>query len=88
MARSLPTSVITAVNKQTTTSVFLVLLEIYHPDIGTYYLVNNTQNVVAGATTYLAFPFSVMLPPDDQSSKCERGSRSRTSRPSLRSCAR
>ena len=65
MARSLPTAVITAINKQTTTSAFLVLLEIYHPDIGTYYLVNNTENIVAGATTYLAFPFSVMLPPDD-----------------------
>jgi hypothetical protein len=65
MARSLPTSVITAINKQTTTSVFLVLLEIYHPAIGTYYLVNNTENIVAGATTYLAFPFSVTLPPDD-----------------------
>lgn len=65
MARSLPTSVITAVNKQTTTSAFLVLLEIYHPDIGIYYLVNNTENIVAGATTYTAFPFSVTLPPDD-----------------------
>jgi hypothetical protein len=65
MARSLPTAVITAVNKQTTTSIFLVLLEVYHPDIGTYYFVNNTENVVAGANTYLAFPFSVTLPPDD-----------------------
>ena len=65
MARSLPTAVITAINKQTTTSAFLVLLEIYHPDIGTYYLVNNTENIVAGAITYIAFPFSVTLPPDD-----------------------
>ena len=65
MARSLPTAVITAINKQTTTSAFLVLLEIYHPDIGTYYLVNNTENIVAGATTYVAFPFAVTLPPDD-----------------------
>jgi hypothetical protein len=65
MARSLPTAVITAINKQTTTSAFLVLLEIYHPDIGTYYFVNNTENIVAGAITYIAFPFSVTLPPDD-----------------------
>ena len=65
MPRTLPTSVITAVNSQTTTNVFLVLLEISHSSIGTFYLVNNTENIVSGANTYLAFPFSVTLPPDD-----------------------
>lgn len=65
MPRTLPTSVITAVNSQTTTNVFLVLLEISHSAIGTFYLVNNTENIISGATTYLAFPFSVTLPPDD-----------------------
>lgn len=65
MARTLPTSVITAVNAQTTTNIFLVLLEVYHSAIGTYYFVNNTEDVVAGAITYTAFPFSIVLPPDD-----------------------
>lgn len=65
MPRTLPTSVVTAVNSQTTTNAFLVLLEVYHSAIGTYYFVNNTENIVAGATTYLAFPFSIVLPPDD-----------------------
>lgn len=65
MPRTLPTSVITAVNSQTTTNVFLVLLEISHSAIGTFYLVNNTENIISGAITYLAFPFSVTLPPDD-----------------------
>jgi hypothetical protein len=65
MARSLPTSVITAVNSQTTTKVFLVLLEISHSDVSTFYLVNNTENIVSGANTYIAFPFAVTLPPDD-----------------------
>ena len=65
MPRTLPTSVLTAVNSQTTTNVFLVLLEISHSAIGTFYLVNNTENIISGAITYLAFPFSVTLPPDD-----------------------
>ncbi len=65
MPRTLPTSVITAVNSQTTTNVFLVLLEVYHSDIGTYYFVNNTENVISNTKTYLAFPFAVTLPPDD-----------------------
>lgn len=65
MPRTLPTSVITAVNSQTTTNVFLVLLEISHSAVPTFYLVNNTENIVSGANTYLAFPFAVTLPPDD-----------------------
>jgi hypothetical protein len=65
MPRTLPTPVITAVNSQTTTSAFLVLLEVSHSEIGTFYFVNNTENVVAGAITYLAYPFAVTLPPDD-----------------------
>jgi len=65
MARSLPTTVITAVNSQTTTRVFLVLLEITHSDLATFYLVNNTENITSGGNTYIAFPFAVTLPPDD-----------------------
>lgn len=65
MPRTLPTSVITAVNSQTTTNVFLVLLEISHSAVPTFYLVNNTENIVSGANTYIAFPFAVTLPPDD-----------------------
>ena len=65
MARTLPTAVVTAVNSQTTTRAFLVLLEITHSDLDTFYLVNNTENITSGGNTYIAFPFAVTLPPDD-----------------------
>lgn len=65
MARNLPTPVITAVNSQTTTSAFFVLLEISHSAVATFFLVNNTENITSGGNTYIAFPFAVTLPPDD-----------------------
>lgn len=65
MARNLPTAVITAVNSQTTTSAFFVLLEISHSAVATFFLVNNTENITSGGNTYIAFPFAVTLPPDD-----------------------
>jgi hypothetical protein len=65
MPRSLPTTVITAVNSQTTPRAFLVLLDVYHSLIGTFRFVNNTENIVSGGNTYLAFPFAITIPPDD-----------------------
>jgi hypothetical protein len=65
MPRTLPTAVVTAVNSQTTPSAFLVLLEAYHSTIGTLRFVNNTENVVSNGQTFNAYPFSVLLPPDD-----------------------
>lgn len=65
MPRSLPSTVIQAVNAQTTNNTFLVLLEASHSTFTTVRLVNNTQAIVAGANTYQPFPFAVILPPDD-----------------------
>lgn len=65
MPRTLPTTVITAVNSQTTSRAFLVLLDVYHSLIGTYRFVNNTENITSGGNTYLAYPFSITIPPDD-----------------------
>lgn len=65
MPRTLPTTVITAVNSQTTPSAFLVLVEISYSTIPTIYFVNNTEDIVSNGVTYTAYPFSVILPPDD-----------------------
>lgn len=65
MPRTLPTTVVQAANAQTTTSAFLVLLEASHSTFTTVRLVNNTQAIVSGGNTYTAFPFAVILPPDD-----------------------
>lgn len=69
MARSIPTTVVQAMNAQTTGQVFLVLLELSHSTISTIRLVNNTENITYGGQTYTTFPFSVALPPDDAESQ-------------------
>lgn len=69
MARSIPTTVVQAMNAQTTGQVFLVLLELSHSTISTIRLVNNTENITYGGNTYTTFPFSVALPPDDAESQ-------------------
>lgn len=66
MARSLPTTVVQAMNRQSTDALFLVLMTITHSDITTVRLVNNTEDVTSGGDVYQAFPFSVILPPDDE----------------------
>jgi hypothetical protein len=69
MARTVATTVIAAFNAQTTTQAFYALLEITHPSwAGPVRLVNNTEDVVSNALTFTAFPFSVVLPTDDEGS--------------------
>lgn len=65
MARTIPTTIVQAMNAQTTSQVFLVLLEITHSTLGTpVRLVNNTEDITYDGNSFTAFPFSVTLPPD------------------------
>ena len=66
MSRSVPTAVVSAINAQTTSSVFLVLMDIVHPSFTTVRIVNNTENITSNGKTYTAFPFNVILPPDTE----------------------
>lgn len=52
-----------AINAQTTDKVFLCLLQIDHPALGSpLRFVNDFQNCVSGGNTYLAYPFEITLP--------------------------
>lgn len=43
----------------------LILLEITHPDLVTpVRVINDTQDIVSGGNTYVAFPFKCVLPDD------------------------
>lgn len=64
MARSLPTTTVQELNKQTTSIAILTLLEITHSSFSTIRIVNNTADVVSNSNTYTAFPFMVTLPAD------------------------
>lgn len=66
MARSLPSTVVEALNAQTTDNVFLVLLTVSHPDFTTVRLVNNTEDITSNGNVHSAFPFSIILPPDSE----------------------
>lgn len=44
---------------------FLTLLTITHPSFSTIRLVNNTVDIVSRGNTFVAFPFRLILPPDD-----------------------
>ena len=49
-----------------TSSAWLLLLEIDHADLDApFYLVNNTEAITSNAQEYLAYPFQVVLSPDD-----------------------
>jgi len=66
MARSTSATFRSAVNAEETSEVFLILLEMTHADITTIRLVNNYTDVVGpGANTYIAFPFQITIPSDD-----------------------
>lgn len=68
MARTLPTSIIQEMNKETSSVLLLALLEISHSAFATVRLVNNTEDVISNGDLYQAFPFSVVLPPDTDDS--------------------
>ena len=48
---------------------YLVLLDIDHPDLAqTISVVNNTVNVISNGTSYIAFPFEIALPESPENS--------------------
>jgi hypothetical protein len=66
MPRTLSNTALASINAQATSEVWLVLLTISHPTIGTpIRLVNNNENVTSRSNTYLAFPFEIELPGED-----------------------
>lgn len=67
MSRSISASARSALYAQETAAVFLNLLTIDHADLPSpIRLVDNTQDVTAGADTYTAFPFVLELPADQE----------------------
>lgn len=66
MARTLPATLIAAMNAQSSDVLVLALFTITHSGIPTLRFVNNTEAVVFGGNVYTAFPFSVILPPDEE----------------------
>jgi hypothetical protein len=70
MTRTLSPAAISSQNTENTDEVWLVLLTIKHANIaengGELYFVNNNEDITAGAKTYVAFPFQLELPGEDQ----------------------
>lgn len=64
MARTLPTTIVEAINAATTDEAFLVLLAISHSSFATQRVVNNTVAITSNGQTFLPFPFSMVAPPD------------------------
>lgn len=64
MARTIPTTIVEAMNAATTDEAFLVLLELRHSAFTTQRVVNNTEDIVSNGDTYSKFPFSMVAPPD------------------------
>lgn len=61
MARTFAYSVVSGMFAPQTDLAVLALLTIEHADIDTIRIVNNTEDVVSGGSTFTAFPFSVTL---------------------------
>lgn len=65
MPRQVSLSAMQASLATETSKVFLVLLELTHPQLGTpVRLVNNTENVTSNGQVYTAFPFYARMPDD------------------------
>ena len=62
--RTLPTTIIEAINAATTDEAFLVLLTISHSGFTTQRVVNNTVAIASNGQTFQPFPFSMVAPPD------------------------
>lgn len=64
MSRVLSSAAARAILARETDEVFLVLLEMTHPDLDTVRIVNNTEPVVRGGNTFQPYPFEAVLPED------------------------
>jgi len=67
MSRSLSTLAKQSLNAPETGEVFLLLLTISHASLAVPIRVaNNLENVVSGGQTFVAFPFTIVLPDDKE----------------------
>jgi len=66
MARSIPLAVVNAVNAQTSSQIYFVLVTLSHSTFSTIRVVNNTQAVTSNGQVFSPFPFAVIIPPDDE----------------------
>ena len=64
MARTLPITIVEAINAATTDEAFLVLLTLSHSSFSTQRVVNNTVAITSNGQTFQPFPFSMVAPPD------------------------
>jgi hypothetical protein len=65
--RNLSFKAIQSMQASNTAEVWLLLLTIYHPSLAVpIFLVNNNENIVSRGNTYIALPFDVDLPNEDQ----------------------
>jgi hypothetical protein len=67
MSRSTSLTLRQAINAEETSEVFLILLDVYHADIGpptTLRFVNNYTDIVSNGNTYIAYPFQITIPSD------------------------
>jgi hypothetical protein len=66
MSRSLSAVATGAVLDPQRTALFIALLAITHDDISTIYVANNREMVTYAANDYLAYPFEMSLPTDQE----------------------
>lgn len=71
MARSINAATIRKMNDSHSDEAFFTLIEIKHSDFTNVRLVNNTEDIVSDGSTYTAFPFSIILPVDNESAQPE-----------------
>lgn len=63
---SLDSNAIQSAQSRTTDEAWLLLMEIDHDDLDDpFYLVNNSESITSNFQEYLAYPFQVVLSPDD-----------------------
>jgi len=65
LARQLTTKLLTELFAQNSGDPLLLLVTVDHPSFSTLYLVNNTEDIVSRGNTYISFPMSIRLSPDD-----------------------
>lgn len=67
MARNVSVAAMQGALAQQTDEVYLILLEVDHPNLGApLRFVNNDANVTSGGNVYTAFPFEVTMPDDKE----------------------
>lgn len=71
MARDLTLTAREALFSQETSEVFLILIDISHPDITDLHFVKNNEDITHNGTTYKAFNFEIPMPSEEDGSITE-----------------